>query len=152
METSMLSRRTLLASQAAGLSLGLADGWLRPVRAQTLGPLAPWTVAPHADPRIAAAAWAVLSPNPHNRQPWQLRLIGQDSLTLHCDLDRRLPVTDPLDRQITIGLGCFAELFRLAAAAQGFTAEITPFPEGEPQPRLDGRPARRTPCPAGRAR
>jgi hypothetical protein len=136
----MLSRRTLLATPAAGFSLGLADGWLRPVRAQVLDPLAPWTVTPHADPRIAAAAWAVLSPNPHNRQPWQLRLIGQDSLTLHCDLDRRLPVTDPLDRQITIGLGCFLELFRLAAAEQGFTAEITPFPEGEPQPRLDARP------------
>ncbi len=91
----MLSRRILLATPAAGFCLGLADGWLRPVRAQLLDPLAPWTVAPHADPRIAAAAWAVLSPNPHNRQPWLLRLIGQDSLALHGDLDRRLPVTDP---------------------------------------------------------
>jgi hypothetical protein len=49
-------------------------------------------------------------------------------------------VTDPFDRQITIGLGAFAELFRLAAAQEGRAATVTPFPEGEPRPRLDGRP------------
>lgn len=136
----MISRRTLLATQAAGLWLSLADGWLRPARAE---PLAPWNVTPHADPRIAALAWAVLAPNPHNRQPWLMRLVGTDTILLHVDLDRRLPVTDPLDRQILIGLGCFSELLRLAAAQQGLAAEITPFPEGEPQPRLDARPIAR---------
>ncbi|UPY37399.1 hypothetical protein [Sediminicoccus sp. KRV36] len=144
----MLSRRSLLATQAAGLWLSLADGWLRPVAAQPdatplAGPLAPWQVAPHADPRIAALAWAVLAPNPHNRQPWLMRLIGSDTILLHVDLERRLPVTDPLDRQILIGLGCFTELLRLAAAQQGIAAEISAFPEGEPQPRLDTRPIAR---------
>jgi hypothetical protein len=73
-----------------------------------------------------------------------------DTVILRCDLDRRLPVTDPLDRQITIGLGGFAELFRMAAAAEGRAVTITPFPEGEPGPRLDARPvARLTLGPAG---
>ncbi|MEI6161788.1 MAG: hypothetical protein WCP77_18280, partial [Roseococcus sp.] len=100
-------------------------------------------MAPHADPRIAALAWAVLAPNPHNRQPWLMRLVGTDTIMLHVDLERRLPVTDPLDRQILIGLGCFTELLRLAAAERGLAAEVTPFPEGEPQPRLDARPIAR---------
>lgn len=139
----MMSRRTLLATQAAGLFLTLADGWLRPVRAQAAGPTAPWNVSPHADARIAALAWAVLAPNPHNRQPWQMRLLGTDTVLLHVDPGRRLPVTDPLDRQILIGLGCFTELFRLALAEQGLGLDITPFPEGEPQPRLDARPIAR---------
>ena len=139
----MIPRRTLLATHVAGLWLSLADGWIRPVRAEPAGPLAPWNVAPRDDPRLAALAWAVLAPNPHNRQPWLLRLVGTDTILLHVDLERRLPVTDPLDRQILIGLGCFAELLRLAAAPQGIAADIPPFPEGDPQPRLDARPIAR---------
>ncbi len=109
-------------------------------------PAAPWAeaalAAAHPDPRIRALAWAVLAPNPHNRQPWIVELPPAlpDTVMLRCDLERRLPVTDPFDRQITIGLGAFVELFRMAAAAQGFGLEIKPFPEGEPQPRLDERP------------
>jgi hypothetical protein len=61
-------------------------------------------------------------------------------VTLFCDKDRRLPYTDPFDRQITIGLGCFVELFALAAGADGFATDITLFPEGEPGSRLDHRP------------
>jgi len=109
-------------------------------------PASPWAAAPaaaqHPDPRIRALAWAVLAPNPHNRQPWiaELPNAAPDTVVLHCDLTRLLPVTDPFGRQITIGLGCFAELFRMAAAAQGFRASLTPFPEGEAEPRLDSRP------------
>jgi hypothetical protein len=55
-------------------------------------------------------------------------------------LERRLPETDPPNRQITIGLGAFLELFKYAAAAQGYRADIAPFPEGEPHPTLDHRP------------
>lgn len=139
----MLSRRSLLATHAAGLFLSCADGWLRPLRAAAPGPLTPWDIAPHADARLAALAWAVLAPNPHNRQPWLMRLVGADTILLHVDLARRLPVTDPLDRQILIGLGCFTELLRLAAAQQGLGATITPFPEGAPEPRLDARPVAR---------
>jgi hypothetical protein len=116
------------------------------LRAAPADPLAPWAAAPaaanHPDPRVRAAAWAVLAPNPHNRQPWVVELpaASPDIAILRCDLDRRLPVTDPFDRQILIGLGAFAELFRLAAMQEGRAVSVLPFPEGEPQPRLDGRP------------
>ena len=102
----------------------------------------PWRSASmaQADIRRDALSFAVLAPNPHNRQPWLVALDGADSLTLYCELDRRLPQTDPFDRQITIGLGAFLEILSMAAAEAGYRAEIVPFPEGEPQPRLDGRP------------
>lgn len=136
------TRRHFLAASGTAV-LTLTSGV---VRSQTVvGPLAPWAVAgaSAADPRLAAMAWAVLAPNPHNRQPWALRLVGDNEALLFCDLERRLPATDPFDRQITIGLGCFLELFRLAAAERGQDAAITPFPDGEPTPRLDARPVAR---------
>jgi hypothetical protein len=144
----MPSRRILLRA-AGGMAL-LLNG-TRLAMAQGQGPagpdpLAPWRAAPaaqHPDWRLRAAAWAVLAPNPHNRQPWLLDLGGADAVTLRCDLDRRLPATDPLDRQITIGLGAFAELFRMAAAQQAVALAIEAFPEGEPAPRLDARPVAR---------
>jgi hypothetical protein len=139
-----LSRRFLLqASGAAGMAF-TATAFGQTLRAAD--PAAPWDAAPraaqHPDPRIRALAWAVLAPNPHNRQPWiaELPNAAPDTVVLRCDLDRRLPVTDPFDRQITIGLGAFCELFRMAAAEQGLAASVTPFPEGEPAPRLDARP------------
>lgn len=90
-------------------------------------------------------SYALLAPNPHNMQPWLARLDGEDGLTLWCDLDRRLPETDPFDRQIILGHGCFLELLTLAAAAEGYAAEIEPFPEGAPgmTARLDARPVAR---------
>lgn len=99
--------------------------------------------AGETDPRRFALAHAILAPNPHNRQPWLASLEGADDIVLHVDLDRRLPETDPFDRQIVLGCGAFLELLSLAAAQDGRRAEITPWPEGEPQPRLDGRPVAR---------
>jgi hypothetical protein len=107
--------------------------------------LAPWSQAGsgYTDPRKRALSYAVLAPNPHNQQPWLVTLEGQDSFTLSYDLDRMLPHTDPFNRQIVIGLGCFLELMRMAAASDGYRADVTLFPEGEPEPVLDGRPIAR---------
>ena len=101
---------------------------------------APWQQAGQSfgDPRIDALAYAILAPNPHNRQPWQFDLVGDDRIDVYVDLDRRLPHTDPYDRQITIGFGCMLELLRMAAAEKGYAAEVTAFPDGTPSPRLNG--------------
>lgn len=105
-------------------------------------PVAAWRDpgAGETDPRRFALAHAILAPNPHNTQPWLVELDGADGMTLYCDLDRRLPFTDPLDRQITMGCGAFLELYRIAASARGYAPVITPFPESAPLPRLDERP------------
>jgi len=101
-----------------------------------------WRLA-GADPdlRRKLVSYAILAPNPHNRQPWLVDLRREGEITLHCDLERLLPMTDPHGRQILIGHGAFLELLALAATALGQRADIELFPEGEPgMDRLDERP------------
>lgn len=131
-----VQRRHVLA--AAGALLVLSDGRLRVAQAQPAADADPATR--HADPRIRAAGHAIRAPNPHNRQPWVVELAGADRVLLRCDLERRLPETDPFDRQIVIGLGGFLELYRMALAEEGIGADIALFPEGLPGRRLDSRP------------
>ncbi len=104
--------------------------------------LAPWTEAGagETDIRRRALSYAILAPNPHNRQPWMVDLSRDGELTLYCDPDRVLPETDPFNRQITIGLGCFLELLRMAAAEEGARIDVTPFPQGHSPEGLDARP------------
>lgn len=138
----MISRRALLTTGGASVVLlGLGGTWWA-----TTGPARiarePWNTASagFGDPRLDVLAYAILAPNPHNMQPWQIALGDGGGFTVFCDLDRLLPETDPPNRQITIGFGCFLELCRQAAAEAGLRADITYFPEGEPQPLLDERP------------
>lgn len=104
--------------------------------------LEPWKNAGdlYPDPMRRALSYAILAPNPHNRQPWIVDLKSDTEAVLTCDLDRLLPVTDPFSRQIVIGLGCFLELFSIAATEQGYRADIRYFPNGEPGEELDQRP------------
>jgi len=137
----MISRRMLLKTGgAAAVVTGVAGAWWAGSRKPRKA-LEPWKRAQegYGDPRLDALAYAILAPNPHNRQPWQVELVGKHAFDLRCDLGRRLPETDPFDRQITIGFGCFIELFRMAATTHGFSVQIQPFPDGQPQPRLDER-------------
>ncbi|MEQ1752929.1 MAG: twin-arginine translocation pathway signal protein [Micropepsaceae bacterium] len=83
------------------------------------------------DPRVRALSYALLAPNPHNRQPWIADLREAGVITFYCDRTRLLPETDPYSRQITIGCGAFLELLRMAAAEQGFRADISEFPAGD---------------------
>ena len=141
----MISRRALLKTGAASaVVVGLGGVWW----AKT-GPAntarEPWSAASagFGDPRLNVLAYAILAPNPHNMQPWRISLEDGNAFTVYCDLDRLLPETDPPNRQITIGFGCFLELCRQAAAELGLRANINFFPEGEPQPLLDQRPVAR---------
>lgn len=104
----------------------------------------PWDLAgTYSDPRRRALSWALLAPNPHNRQPWLADLSEEGVITLYADRDRMLPHTDPFNRQITIGLGCFLELLRMAAAQDGYSARMALFPAGSSAAGLDHRPVAR---------
>lgn len=104
----------------------------------------PWQLAgQYPDPMRRALSYALLAPNPHNMQPWIIDLVSETEAVLFVDLERRLPATDPYDRQITIGCGAFLELLSIAASSDGFTADITPFPEGDDLRTLDKRPIAR---------
>ncbi len=141
----MISRRQLLKVGTATMVVtGAGLGTFAVTRSPNQA-LAPWRNDAHtfADPRLRALSYAILSPNPHNRQPWRAELVGETDIILTCDLDRRLPETDPYDRQITIGLGCFLETFAIAAAEVGYLASFEYFPDGAPAVRLDERPVAR---------
>jgi hypothetical protein len=60
---------------------------------------------------------ASLAPSVHNTQPWRFRVLP-DRIELHPDLDRKLPATDPEERELR--LSCGASLFNLRMALQGF--------------------------------
>lgn len=140
----MNRRQAIFAAGGAGLALVLAGGSWRVFRTPERA-FEPWAIAglDREDVRRFAFAHAILAPNPHNRQPWVIRMDGADGALIFCDLDRRLPETDPYDRQITIGFGTFIELARIAAAQCGYKMVVEPFPEGEPEQRLDEKPIAR---------
>lgn len=143
-----INRRRVLkiAGAGAGVSLLVVAGGARYVMTRTPDrALAPWRQASFAfsDARMNALSYAILAPNPHNRQPWIVAFEDRDRIAVYCDPERRLPETDPFDRQITVGLGCFIELFRMAAEANGYAIRIVAFPDGESHPRVDGRPVAR---------
>ncbi len=136
------TRRMFMGIVAGGVVLAATAGALWVSSRDPVSARRPWQDAGRreADLRRRLLSFAILAPNPHNRQPWLADLSVDDEITLYCQHDRRLPQTDPHDRQINIGLGCFLELLAQAAAEEGYQADIALFPKGEPQPRLDDRP------------
>lgn len=142
----MTSRRKFMTILGGGVILAAGGIGAWATSRDPAGARKPWEAAKaldagaKGDPRVFALAHAILAPNPHNRQPWVAELSTPGEIKLYFDTARRLPETDPYDRQLTIGLGCFVELLSMAAAETGHRAEVSLFPEGEPQPMLDGRP------------
>jgi len=135
-----LSRRKTLAILGGGVILAATAGAGFAVTRAPDRALEPWARAGrYDDPRMNALSWAILAPNPHNRQPWLVDLSVPDTVTLRVDLGRLLPHTDPYSRQIVIGLGCFLDLMRMAAAEDGYRLDTTLFPEGWDPARLDDR-------------
>lgn len=138
----MFSRRHVLTVLAAAPALASLNAC---APSGLPDPISAWRSpgAGEADPRRHALAHAILAPNPHNKQPWLIDLPGADEIVLTADLTRMLPVTDPPNRQITIGCGAFLELLDMAARENNHRTEISLWPEGEPQPVLDARPVAR---------
>jgi hypothetical protein len=141
----MTSRRGVLKLIGGGVVLAATGaGSFMALNQPSHAARAPWRVAgQETELRRRCLSYALLAPNPHNRQPWLVELEGEDALTLYVDLQRRLPATDPFDRQIVIGCGAFLELLRLAAAQEGYDTLIEPFPDGEDMATLDARPVAR---------
>ncbi|OLP17624.1 nitroreductase [Leptolyngbya sp. 'hensonii'] len=95
-----------------------------------------WTISELDFPRMATIAeqlqfllrYAILAPSGHNSQPWLFRIQGE-TLELHADRSRALPVVDPQDRELIIS--CGAALFNLRVALWhfGYTDRVKLFPD-----------------------
>ncbi len=118
-----------------------------------LGPLPPsadpfdvWRGPPPGvdDIRLIVLSYALLAPNPHNIQPWLIAPRRRDEFDVLVQPERLLAASDPVYRQIHVGVGAFLELLAMAAAAHGHRAELTYFPEGEYGPTtIEPRPVAR---------
>ena len=139
-----LSRRKTLALIGGGTILAASSAAGFVVTRMPEEAVAPWAAAGgYGEPRMRALSYAILAPNPHNRQPWKVDLSTPDEVALYVDTDRLLPHTDPFSRQIVIGLGCFLEVMRMAALEDGHDVEMAVFPDGSDPERLDARPVAR---------
>jgi hypothetical protein len=139
-----LSRRQTLALIGGGVILAATASLAAVATRQPRTASLPWGQAGQGeDARHRALSYALLAPNPHNRQPWLVDLREAEVVTLYVDTAKLLPQTDPFSRQITIGLGCFLELMRMAASHDGQRVTITPFPDGYDDQSLDARPVAR---------
>jgi len=107
--------------------------------------IAAWN-GPGAEPDVRrwVLAHAILAPHSHNLQSWLVDLREPDVISLHVDLTRLLPETDPFSRQTILSQGTFLGLLDLAACQRGLRVETTPFPDGAFGPEgPDARPTAR---------
>jgi hypothetical protein len=84
-----------------------------------------------SDLRRWVLSHAILAPHSHNLQSWLVDLREPDTMTLHMDISRILPHTDPYSRQMVMSQGTFLEIVDLAARQRGYRADIEFFPDGE---------------------
>ncbi len=71
---------------------------------------------------------AVLAPSSHNTQPWRFRM-SASKIDLLADRTRALPVSDPLDRELTISCGAALMTLRVAIAASGQGTRVRLLPD-----------------------
>jgi hypothetical protein len=85
-----------------------------------------WRTQPNDGPLELVRA-AILAASPHNTQPWLFKVAGS-TIELYIDTARNVGPLDPYLREEHIGMGCALENLLLAAAANGYQAEVTLFP------------------------
>ncbi|MGE3289270.1 MAG: nitroreductase family protein [Pseudonocardia sp.] len=75
-----------------------------------------------------AVTQALRAPSLHNIQPWLWR-VGDGVVELHLDASRRLPATDPLDRELVISCGAALHHLQVALAGLGCGARVRRLPD-----------------------
>jgi hypothetical protein len=125
-----MNRRGFLKATGMGVGsivvAGSATGGWRLHQAGLLSPdespFAPWDALDAAsvhDPKALAAA-AILASNPHNTQPWSIK-VNESQFVLHAETERHLGAFDPYRREMWIGLGCAIANAEVAAPGFGFS-------------------------------
>lgn len=127
-----MNRRDFIQVTAGGSAMLLVPSLLNGCAETPSRALEAWQGHPEGetDIRLLVLSYAILAPNPHNKQPWIVDMRGALEFDLYVDPERLLPETDPPFRQIHIGHGTFLENLELAARHFGYRADIRYFPAG----------------------
>lgn len=127
-----MQRRDFIKVMAAGSTVALVPSVLTACGENGETGLEAWDgpMPGETDIRRIVLSYAILAPNPHNKQPWIVDLTGPESFDLYVDQTRLLPETDPPFRQIHIGQGTFLENADLAARSHGYRKDVVYFPKG----------------------
>ncbi len=72
---------------------------------------------------------AIKAPSGHNTQPWLFK-VNDNSIEIHPNFTKALPVVDPDNRELFISLGCAAENLCIAASEKGYASIVTIGDEG----------------------
>lgn len=72
--------------------------------------------------------YAVLAPSGHNTQPWQFGLT-EDGVLVYADYSRRLPVSNPDDRELVMSVATSITNLRIAAAHFGLVCDVRYLPQ-----------------------
>jgi hypothetical protein len=134
-----ISRRKMLAGAGAGTLVLVAGGTVWRAADQGVfstgqgAAYAPWDDwrTPTQGPLNLVRA-AILAANPHDSQPWLFHVSESRSEThidLYADARHRIGLADPFLSELYMGLGCALENLVLAAPANGFTSQVTLFPD-----------------------
>lgn len=67
--------------------------------------------------------YAVLAPSSYNTQPWKFK-VGKEGIAVYADYTRRLPIADPGNRELIMGVGAALMNIRVAAAHFGFDCQV----------------------------
>lgn len=74
-------------------------------------------------------SYAILAPSSHNTQPWLFKIMGDNTIELHADRTRGLPLVDPVDRELTISCGGALSHLLIAIRHFGYAYELELFPD-----------------------
>jgi nitroreductase len=74
-----------------------------------------------------ALRYAILAPSNRNTQPWSFG-VGADQITIHVELSRWQPVSDPYRRELYVSIGCALENLLIALEHFGFGHVVTRSP------------------------
>lgn len=72
---------------------------------------------------------AMKAPSGHNTQPWLFR-INRDSIEIHPDITKTLPVVDADRRELFVSLGCATENLCIATRYKGYTPIVSTSENG----------------------
>src|SRR4051812_39719736 len=81
------------------------------------------------DEVAAVLGAAAMAPSVHNSQPWRFQGLA-DRVQLHAQLARRLPATDPDDKELRLACGAALANLRIALEALGIRPLVTLLPHG----------------------